>query len=351
MKRLLVFPLFLCGALSVIVSADAQQPARPTARTGAKGTVLAIGNMAYTEIDALDRDRTLFLLPVGMLEEHGPHLPIASDLIGVEYEAGQVAKRVSRSLPGWNVIVMPTINYGATGANQLNGLPIHPGTYAIRQSTLRAMVADIGADIVRNRFKWVFVLNGHGAPPHHVAVNEACDFISEVFNATMVNVSGLFTGDSTMRAQGVRIAGKHFSPAELSSIGLDLHAGVAETSGMLALRPDLVRRSYRTLPNVRAESVTEMRDIAGRPGWQGYWSSPARATAGYGRDIEAWWINGMTDVILRAVRGENMLQRPRHPDILLGDTAVVGLIERSGQPEREFEQQLERWLTQRRKTR
>jgi hypothetical protein len=58
----------------------------------------------------------------------------------------------------------------------------------------------------------------------------------------MLNVSGLFTADSTMRARGVRIARKHFSLAQLDSIGLDLHARVAETAGMIALRPDLMRR-------------------------------------------------------------------------------------------------------------
>jgi hypothetical protein len=42
-------------------------------------------------------------------------------------EAGQVAKRVSRALPGWNIVMMPTISYGSSGANQMNGFPIHPG--------------------------------------------------------------------------------------------------------------------------------------------------------------------------------------------------------------------------------
>ena len=130
MKRLLALRPFLCGVRPMLVSVvDAQQPTRTTARTAAAaGTGLAIANLTYTEIDALDRDRTLFLLPVGRLEEHGPHLSIASDLIGVDHEAGQVAKRVSRSLPGWSVVVMRTINYGAVGANELSGRPIHPGT-------------------------------------------------------------------------------------------------------------------------------------------------------------------------------------------------------------------------------
>ena len=137
-----------------------------------------------------------------MLEEHGPHLPIASDTIGVEYEARAVADRLGQALPGWSVVMMPVVNYGSSGANQIGNVAIHPGTYGIRQSTLRSLVADIGGQIAQNRFKWVFVMNGHGAPTHHIAVNEACDFVSEVFHATMLNVSGLFNADATIQAQG-----------------------------------------------------------------------------------------------------------------------------------------------------
>src|SRR4029453_403689 len=75
-----------------------------------------------------DRQRTLFILPVGMLEEHGPHLPIGADTIGVVYEANGTVTRVSRALPDWNIVMMPSINYGQSGANHLGDMPIHPGT-------------------------------------------------------------------------------------------------------------------------------------------------------------------------------------------------------------------------------
>jgi hypothetical protein len=49
-------------------------------------------------------------------------------------------------------------------------------------------------------------------------------------------------------------------------------------------------------------------------GWQGYLSSPARATAAYGRAVEAWWIEGTTDLMLCAVRGENLFVHARRPE-------------------------------------
>jgi len=311
------------------------------------GNVLAIGDLTWRDIDALNRDRTLFLLTVGMLEEHGPHLPIAADTIGVEYEAGKVAERLTRALPEWTIVMMPAINYGASGVNQVGDLAIHPGTYAVRQSTLRSLVADIGGQIAQNRFKWVFVMNGHGAPTHHAAVNDACDFVSEVFKATMLNVSGLFTADPAIQSRGMELAAKHFSPADLSSFGIDAHAGVSETSGLLAIRPDLVRAVYRSLPSDRAKTRAQMRDTASRPGWLGYFSSPAKASAAYGRDVEGWWVEGMTDLILQAVRGENLFARPRWPEPLRGDPAFAQIVESALRPEREFEQTFERWLGQR----
>jgi creatinine amidohydrolase/Fe(II)-dependent formamide hydrolase-like protein len=152
----------LCCLCSVLASGCTQQDSGRTS-TAANGKVLAIGDLTWQDIDALDRERTLFLLTVGMLEEHGPHLPIAADTIGVEYEARTVADRLTEALPEWNVVLMPAVNYGSSGVNQVGDIPIHPGTYAIRQSTLLALVADIGGQIVQNRFKWVFVMNGHGA--------------------------------------------------------------------------------------------------------------------------------------------------------------------------------------------
>ena len=95
---------------------------------------------------------------------------------------------------------MPAVNYGQSGANQLGDMPIHPGTYAIRQSTLRSLVADLGGQIAQNGFKWIFVMNGHGAPTHNIAINEACDFVSEAFGVTMLHLTGLFRADAAIQS-------------------------------------------------------------------------------------------------------------------------------------------------------
>jgi creatinine amidohydrolase len=308
--------------------------------------ILKLDELTWRQVDALDRDRTMFILPIGMLEEHGPHLPIAADTFGVTFEATGTARRVSRALPPWTIVTMPPIEYGHAGANLVGGLVVHPGTYSIRQSTLRALVADLGAQVAQNGFKWLFVLTGHGAPPHSVAVNEACDFVSESFGITMLHVSGLFRADAAIQAKGKSMTAKHFSPAEIASFGIDLHAGVAETAAMLAVRPDLVDDSYRKLPALTGQTREEFWAIARTPGWQGYLSAPAKATAAYGRGVEAWWIEGMSDLILRAVAGENLLKAARAPDRV--DPALEAVLGKATSADQAFETRLESWLASRR---
>ena len=342
--RIVLVVLMACG-----LAASAQDPAatRPGGSDLSPSRIHKLEELTWPQIDALDRQRTLFILPVGMIEEHGPHLPVGADTLGVTYEANAASRRVSRALPEWHVVMMPPINYGQSGANQLGDKPVHPGTYAIRQSTLRSLVADVGGQVAQNGFKWIFVLNGHGAPTHNIAINEACDFVSETFRVTMLHLTGLFRADAAIQASGEKIRAKHFSAAALSSFGMDVHAGVGETSQMLAVRPDLVRPNYKALPSRAGRSLEELRAIATAPGWQGYLSSPASATTVYGRAVKEWWIDGFTDLILRAVRGENMFVHPRMPETMPPELAPM--LEKALANESAFEAKLADWLVLRMK--
>jgi creatinine amidohydrolase/Fe(II)-dependent formamide hydrolase-like protein len=260
-KRALIV-LIMCLVGGSAVSAREQAATQRERSAPARLKIYKLEELTWPQIDALDRDRTLFILPMGVIEEHGPHLPVGADTLSVTYEANGASKRVSRALPDWNVVMMPPINYGHGGANQLGDMLVHPGTYGIRQSTLRSLVADLGRQIAQNGFKWIFVSNGHSAPTHNIAINEACDFVSETFDVTMLHVTALFRADAAIQSSRGRINAKYFSAAELSSFGMDVHAGVGETSAMLAVRRDLVRSSYKTLPSQAGGSLEELRAIA-----------------------------------------------------------------------------------------
>ena len=209
--------------------------------------------------------------------------------------------------------MMPTVPYGHSGANQLGDLPVHPGTYALRHSTFRSLLADIGSQLAQNGFKWIFVLNGHGAPSHRIATDEACDFVSERFGVTMLDVSGLFRADPQIQTRGAQMRETFFSAAQIASFGMDVHAGVAETAGILAVRPDLVRPDYQTLPTQAGQSLEELRAIATTPGWQGYLASPAHATPEYGAAVEAWWIEGLSELTCKPSEAKTCLRGRGRP--------------------------------------
>jgi creatinine amidohydrolase len=339
----------LCCLWLAMTAGCQRQPDHNPAPPRAGSRIHAIEELTWTDIDALNRDRTLFLLPVGMLEEHGPHLPVGADTFGVDYESRRVADRLAVALPDWTLVMMPLLQYGSSGANQIGNVAVHPGTYGVRQSTLRSLLADIGGQIAQNRFTWIFVMSGHGAPTHHVALNDACDFVSETFAVRMLNISGLFNADPAIQSKGQRIDAQYFSAADLTSFGADVHAGVSETSAVMAVRPDLVRSIYSTLPTLRADNMKGRQELARKPDWPGYFSAPARARADYGRDIEAWWVEGMTDLILQALRGENLFARPRWPAPLQNSPEYTEVVEGALAPEREFERELERWLANRKR--
>jgi creatinine amidohydrolase len=329
------------GAL-VILGAVAALPLSGQERNP---SVLRLEELTWSQVDALDRQRTMFIIPLGMLEEHGPHLPIGADTIGVMFEADRISQRVSRALPQWRVVMMPPIHYGESGANEIGGDFVHPGTYGIRHTTLRSLVADVGAQLAENGFKWIFAMTGHGAPTNSIAVNEACDFVSESFGVTMLHVSGLFRADRAIQARGRQMLARHFSEAEIDAFGLDVHAGFAETSAILAIRPDLVPASYKKLPGLNGRTPEDLQTIARTPGWLGYLSSPARATAAYGRAVEAWWVEGIGDLIVRAAGGENLLRAPRANDAI--DPAITPVVDAAFANQRAFESRLQAWLDRR----
>jgi creatinine amidohydrolase len=331
----------MVGAVIILSAANAQllQGQERSARFH------KLEELTWPRIDALDRAKTLFILPTGMIEQHGPHLPVGADTYGVLYEADRAAMRVARAMPEWNIVMMPPIHYGEGGANEIAGSLVHPGTYGIRQSTLRSIVADIGAQVAQNGFKWIFVLTGHGPPHHNIAINDACDFVSEAFGVTMLNVSALFRADSSLQSLGSRIAAIHFSAADIASFGLDVHAGVSETSAILARRPDLVDPGYTKLPALGGATLEEMWKVATSPGWPGYISSPARATAAYGRALEAWWVEGISDLIVRALHGESFATAPRFPPS--SHPALSGPLAKVLENERAFDARLREWLDRR----
>jgi creatinine amidohydrolase len=300
-----------------------------------------LAELTWVEVRDLDRSRTVVLLPLGVVEEHGPHLPVAIDTYIAEALTADVARRLVIARPGTTVLLAPTLAFGAGGANEFADQGPHPGTYGLRASTLRSTLADVGASLARNGFRSIFVINFHAVPRHLVAIADASDFVAESFGVTMLSPVDLSWSDSASRARSRAVRRRVLSPAALSRAGTDIHAGVDETSRALAVAKPLVRPSYRTLPDRPASSFPELEAVAQRPGWEGYWSAPALATTELGQDLQAMTAANATGIILRALAGEDL-------------TGLRSAARGDGQPvptdplEDDLTARLDQWLARRR---
>jgi creatinine amidohydrolase len=273
--------------------------------------VYAVSDLDRVQLASLPRDRTLFLLPVGMLEEHGPHLPTGTDNIQLDAEVDALLPALAKRFPDWFVMTLPALPYGVGGANGFSGDPIDPGTYALDADTLRDVVRELTAQVAQNGFRWVFVLYTHGAPDHAKAIFNACDKVSDKYGVTVANLSGTMWSDPARVKESDALRTRYFTPAQLALMQHDIHAGANETSIMLAETPDRVRPIWRQLPPVAGDSMLAVFKQARKPAWQGYVGAPAFSNAQYGREKLASNVKFDLRLIAEALHGDNLRKHPR----------------------------------------
>ena len=126
--------------------------------------VFRIAEMNTRQIQALNLQKTVVLIPGGILEEHGPYLPSYTDGYAIEAYTQELAKAIV-ARPGWTVVLFPQIPLGNDPANTIGGKRVFPGSYPIRMATLRAVYMDLANELGEQGFRWVFLVHNHGAKP------------------------------------------------------------------------------------------------------------------------------------------------------------------------------------------
>jgi creatinine amidohydrolase/Fe(II)-dependent formamide hydrolase-like protein len=305
----------------------------------AEAQVLRLAELNTEQIRALDRNRTIVLIPGGILEQHGPYLPSFTDGYRNEATTDAIARAVAER-PGWTVLVLPTIPLGVGGANELGGHFSFPGTYAVRGSTLRAVFVDLASDLGDQGFKWIFVVHLHGAPGQHRALEDAGAFFRDTYGGRMVHLYGLLpviaAGAATLDS------------AEAAANGLDVHAGRAETSDILHIRPDLVAAGYRRAPPRPGRSWDDLVRVAGTPGWPGYFGAPSQASAAEGARRIRERSRVATDIVWRIVEGADEREIPRWVSSLAGSAAMAKVDSAEMAFERARAERFQAWLARRR---
>ena len=135
----------------------------------ANAQIYRVAQMNTEQIRALDKQKTVVILPGGILEEHGPHLPSFIDGYSNEWLTQRLAEAIV-ARPGWAVLIFPIIPLGHGGANEIGGKHVFSGTYSVRRATLRAVFMDLASELGEQGFRGIFIMHGHGAPFHNLVL-------------------------------------------------------------------------------------------------------------------------------------------------------------------------------------
>lgn len=314
--------------------------ALPMAPTVASAQVLKLAELTTDQIRALDKDKTIVFIPGGILEEHGPFLPVFTDGYRSEATVQELARAVV-ARPGWTALVLPTIPLGSGGVNELAGHFSFPGTYVVRSSTLRAVFVDLASELGEQGFKWIFVVHLHGAPSHHRALEEAGDYFHDTYGGRMVHLYGLMP---------VLAAGAPgIDAAQAAENGLDVHGGRTETSDVLFVRPDLVADGYRTAPSFPGADWDDLVRIARAPGWPGYFGAPRQASAAEGQARIQQRSKVAAEYMWRIVEGADLRDVPRWTTTMAGSDAIAEVDRAEAAHDRAREERFAAWLARRNK--
>jgi creatinine amidohydrolase len=167
-------------------------------------------------ITAIHQAQGVCVLPFGILEKHGPHMPIGTDLLDVRFAVFNAVKHEY-------AVVFPQYYFG-----QIFEARHQPGTVAYPLSTQLTLLQDTVNEMARNGCQKIVIINGHGGNnsllPLFAQSQLASkhDFVVYVFGLPNTHVPG--------------------RPAMKSDPHNDMHAGESETSDMLIARPDLVHQ-------------------------------------------------------------------------------------------------------------
>jgi creatinine amidohydrolase len=222
--------------------------------------------LSMKEVEKVAKAGKVVIIPVGSVEEHGSHLPLCTDSLQPEHVALEVAKKTK-------CLVAPPLRYGVCYSTRN-----FPGTISIGFESLYKVIRDILEEFIRNGFTRILVLSGHADQVHMAALRLAAQ-----------EVMRLHRQESSPRKPRIMVCSDYDFAYELKGKYFDEkdgHAGTIETSRIMAIRSDLVKRegkkSFPKLPRFEIVAHPERYFPSGVIG------DPSMASAKKGRMINRY---------------------------------------------------------------
>lgn len=239
------------------------------------------------EFSNLAVENLVAILPVGAIEQHGPHLPVWSD---TRIGTGIIEQTVATAPATLPFLVLPAIPVGRSEEHNR-----FPGTLSLKSETLRAVCTDILESVRRAGIRKVVIFNSHGGNPP----------ILDVVGLEMRRRHQMLIASTIWYNFGLPSEGL-FSDYETS---YGTHAGEMETSMMLHLSPDLVNDAERAVFSNRAHAISEEYEVLDPQGaapfsWitpdlsdSGAWGDALAADAERGRSLVEYYASKLLALV------------------------------------------------------
>jgi len=245
-----------------------------------------MADMTYVQIEEAAREKAIVFLPVGVIEEHGPHLPLGVDVYGSTIIAKMT--RAELAPKGIRSLIAPPFYWGMN-----NGTAAFAGSFTIREETMVHLILDILTSLRRWGFEKVFVINHHYDEAHTRALRTG---IQKAWLDTGIRAYWIMD-ESLAKRLGFKGKESYLLLSRGSSTPpssfVEIHADSYETSFMMEYFSGLVDREV--LKTLKSTDLTIQDLMNWRRGWdearkitpQGFFGDPAAASAERGkRSIE-----------------------------------------------------------------
>jgi creatinine amidohydrolase/Fe(II)-dependent formamide hydrolase-like protein len=230
----------------------------------------ALAENTWQEVERLSKNPGVVVLPIGAIEQHGPHLPLLTDARLAE----EIVRRACAKLPdSVNAWYLPTLPYGKS--TEHIG---YAGTVSLSAATLIAVVSDIARSLHASGFRRLLFFNAHGG---NLALLQ---MVARDIRAELGMLCVVAMPDMTQ-------ALSEFGPQERR---FGLHGGTLETAWMLALAPELVKAGakahYPDLPwqHLHLTALPQVAWLTRDWSPEGHFGDPSAATKEAG---ERWLLS------------------------------------------------------------
>jgi len=247
--------------------------------------VIKLDELNWKQIEGLDKEKTIFFLPISPLEEHGPHLPVGTDIFTAKDASIEAIKILNKKKPDLTCVLIPAVPLGFCKFNA-----DFPGSISISSKVVREIIYGIGSSLARHRFKFMVISTFHMAIAHLKGIYSGMKRIMMKYDMKVCEPWGPYFFNNEVIKREPKLG---FDTSK------EIHAGFRETSLMKYQYPYLVDESYKKLQSIYRDLQSP--SIIGKTFKQiglkdGYVGSPARADTDYGR----WFFSEIVNVYVKS---------------------------------------------------